>query len=138
MSVATLLPCLVCRSRSTTPTRTKSKPSCNIHTVQNNPSRFHVKLWNPHWARCICEIPILYAKIRIIYELLIIMTIGVPQMQRSCADFGVCHVNMLNYFYSVLTAIQGQKKFNTVHKYTATISGSRVFTLVFFLPGFQK
>ena len=58
-------------------------------TVKNNPTRFHVKLRNPHWVRCICEIPMMDAKIRILYELLIILIIGIPQIQQSCVDFGV-------------------------------------------------
>ena len=66
----------------------------NSYTVKNNPSRFHVKLRNPHLAYCICENPQMDAKIRILYELLIITIIGISQMHQSCADFGVWHAKL--------------------------------------------
>ena len=63
-----------------------------------NPAWFYVKLWNPHWAHCICEIPIIDAKTLILYELLNIMIIGISQMQQSSADLRVWHADVLNYF----------------------------------------
>ena len=57
-----------------------------------------------------------YAKIRILYELLIIMIIGISQMQESCAGSGVSHFDMLNYSLECtnsehLLTIQDRKAF---------------------------
>ena len=40
-------------------------------------------------------------KIRLLYELLIVMIIGISQMQQSCGVFLVCHIYMLIYFFCV-------------------------------------
>ena len=42
--------------------------------------------------------PKMDAKIKILYELLIIMIMGISQLQQSCGDFRVWHDGMLNYF----------------------------------------
>ena len=45
------------------------------------------------------------AKIRKLFELLIIMIIGISQMQHNCADFEVGHADELNFFFTMLMMI---------------------------------